>query len=158
MTERITISVPDEMAAEIHDQLDYGDNRSEWIRDAIEEKLDRDQQRSEPGQQVNVTGGVDAVESVDLPASVDRADAAAAVDAVVAHLRERGPTTMRQLVTTVGQEHPLGYDIPEEIERGERYRGAWSRRVVKPALQELPAVEAPPTGKSEWQVAGYESG
>jgi len=47
VTERITISLPDEMAEDIHAQLSYGDNRSEWIRDAIEEKLARDTATSE---------------------------------------------------------------------------------------------------------------
>jgi len=42
MTERITFSMPDEMAQDINAQLSYGDNRSEWIRDAIREKLARD--------------------------------------------------------------------------------------------------------------------
>jgi Arc/MetJ-type ribon-helix-helix transcriptional regulator len=42
MTERITFSMPEQMAADINAQLSYGDNRSEWIRDAIREKLDRE--------------------------------------------------------------------------------------------------------------------
>lgn len=36
---RIAISLPDELAERIHDRLDYGDNRSEWIREAIELKF-----------------------------------------------------------------------------------------------------------------------
>lgn len=39
MTERITISVPDDLAEQINKQLSYGDNRSEWIRAAIEQRL-----------------------------------------------------------------------------------------------------------------------
>jgi len=45
MTERITFSMPEEMAEDINAQLSYGDNRSEWIRDAIREKLDRERER-----------------------------------------------------------------------------------------------------------------
>jgi Arc/MetJ-type ribon-helix-helix transcriptional regulator len=42
MTERITISLPDEMASDINSQLSYGDNRSEWVREAIEMRLARE--------------------------------------------------------------------------------------------------------------------
>lgn len=40
MTTRITISLPDDMAEEINSQLEYGDSRSEWIRKAIEMRLE----------------------------------------------------------------------------------------------------------------------
>ena len=39
MTERITVSLPEDLAEELHDELEYGDNRSEWIADAIRMKL-----------------------------------------------------------------------------------------------------------------------
>lgn len=42
MTARITISLPDETAEEVNGRLDYGDNRSEWVREAIEMRLDTD--------------------------------------------------------------------------------------------------------------------
>jgi len=37
---RWTISVPDETAAEVMAELDWGDSRSAWVRDAIDMKLD----------------------------------------------------------------------------------------------------------------------
>lgn len=42
MSERITISLPEELAERLNDKLDYGDNRSAWIAQAIEERLDRE--------------------------------------------------------------------------------------------------------------------
>ena len=35
--------------------------------------------------------------------------------------------------------HALGYDVPE-LEPGDRYRGAWWRRIVKPGLDGLDDV------------------
>jgi len=151
---RWTISVPDELADRVEAKLDYGDSRSEWVCGAMRQRLDERPEGPTREAEREQAPMAHPAKKVDLPASVDRADAAAAVDAVVAHLRERGPASMRQLVTTVGQDHPLGYDIPEEIASGERYRGAWWRRVVKPALEQHPDVEAPPTGKSEWRFVG----
>jgi len=39
---RWTISVPDDMAAEVMAELDWGDSRSAWVRDAIDMKLASD--------------------------------------------------------------------------------------------------------------------
>jgi metal-responsive CopG/Arc/MetJ family transcriptional regulator len=39
MAKKITVSLPDELLQEIHGQLDYGDNRSEWIREAVVRRL-----------------------------------------------------------------------------------------------------------------------
>ena len=38
--EKISFSVEEELIEEVHDQLSYGDNRSAWLRDAIELKLE----------------------------------------------------------------------------------------------------------------------
>lgn len=40
MTERMTISMPDDLAERINGQLGYGDNRSELVRDLLREALD----------------------------------------------------------------------------------------------------------------------
>jgi len=42
MTERISVSLDDEVLEALHDHLEYGDNRSQFIEDAIVEKLERD--------------------------------------------------------------------------------------------------------------------
>jgi len=49
MVDRWTISVPDDVAEAVMDDMDYGDNRSEWIVDAIRAKLDAE--RGEVGQE-----------------------------------------------------------------------------------------------------------
>ena len=61
--------------------------------------------------------------------------------------RDAGPSvrrysraaSAREIVAAVMPEHSLGYDVPE-LEPGDRYRGAWWRRVVRPGLQRLDDV------------------
>jgi len=101
---------------------------------------------------------VDApLEDVDFPAGREREECSTAVYAARDYLREHGPATMREIVAEVLPEHPLGYDVDsglEKVEAGDRYRGAWWRRVVKPGLKALPDVEAPAQGASNWRYTG----
>lgn len=39
MTEKFGISIPDELDRSIKERLEYGDDRSEWIREAIELRI-----------------------------------------------------------------------------------------------------------------------
>jgi len=99
----------------------------------------------------------DALEDVDFPAGGEREACSAAVYAARDYLRDHGPATKREIVAEVMPEHPLGYDVDgalEKVEAGDRYRGAWWRRVVKPGLKALPEVEAPARGASEWRYTG----
>jgi hypothetical protein len=113
------------------------------------------QEKTKKSQRENTrtSGQTDAptsLDEVDFPAGRERDQCEAAVLAARDYLREHGPATMRELVTEVMPEHPVGYDIPE-LEPGDRYRGAWWRRVVKPGLQALPDVQAPSRGASDWR-------
>jgi len=38
----LTVPVPGQMANAIESQLEYGDSRSAWIREAIRQRLDRE--------------------------------------------------------------------------------------------------------------------
>ena len=99
----------------------------------------------------------DALEDADFPAGREREACLAAVYAARDYLRDHGPATKREIVAEVMPEHPLGYDVDgalEKVEAGDRYRGAWWRRVVKPGLKALPDVEAPAEGASEWRYTG----
>jgi DNA-binding Lrp family transcriptional regulator len=98
-----------------------------------------------------------ALEDVDFPAGCEREACSAAVYAARDYLRDHGPATKREIVAEVMPDHPLGYDVDgalEKVEAGDRYRGAWWRRVVKPGLKALPDVEAPARGASEWRYTG----
>lgn len=137
--ERIT---PDERAVE---------------EDAEKAREVRDRRREDTAEALESDAVDDALEDVDFPAGREREACSAAVYAARDYLREHGPATKRDLVAEVMPDHPLGYDVDgalEKVEAGDRYRGAWWRRVVKPGLKALPDVEAPARGASEWRYTG----
>ncbi len=75
----------------------------------------------------------------DVPSGVDGDAARDAIDAAREFLRTDGPASAREIVAAVMPAHTLGYDVPE-LEPGDRYRGAWWRRIVKPGLDGLDDV------------------
>lgn len=81
-----------------------------------------------------------ALADMDFPEGQERAACIATIAAAVKYLQTDGPASSREIVTAVMPDHSLGYDVPE-LEAGDRYRGAWWRRIVKPALKQLPGVE-----------------
>lgn len=97
----------------------------------------------------------DHLADVEFPEGRDRDDCLTAATAATIFLHEHGQASMREIVTEVMPDHPVGYDVPE-LEPGDRYRGAWWRRVVKPALSEIPTVDAP-TGGGKWRWVGPDS-
>jgi hypothetical protein len=99
----------------------------------------------------------DALDAVlaDLPGTVDPADARETIHTAREYLREAGPASKATIVREIMPTHPLGYDPDAalaKIDAGDRYRGAWWRRVVKPGLEALPDVSKPPAGASEWKA------
>jgi hypothetical protein len=98
--------------------------------------------------------GLDAVE---FPGSVDAEAARTAVLHARDYIRDHGGATKKEIVRDLMPEHPLGYDVDgalAKIEAGERYRGAWWRKVVKPGLEALDEVAKPTGGRSEWRYTG----
>ena len=95
----------------------------------------------------------DRVSGVEFPGTKDPEECIEAVRAAYEYLQEHRKATMREFVQEVMPEHPCGYDVPN-LEPGERYRGAWWRKVVKPGLTALPDVESPPSGGSDWTYTG----
>lgn len=93
------------------------------------------------------------LEYIEIPAGRED-EKEAAIRAAIDYLETCGRATKEAFVKNVMTEHPAGYDVEKAIEQceteGERYRGAWWRRVVKPALKRHPNVESPPRGGSEW--------
>lgn len=100
-----------------------------------------------PGADTTTT---DPLADVDFPSGRDRDDCLAAVYAARDYLREHGPASMREIVTDVMPEYPLGYEVPD-LAPGDRYRGAWWRNVVKPGLNALDDVDAP-AGGGNWRA------
>ena len=91
-----------------------------------------------------------AIDAVDIPSGRDRDECAEAVRAARDYLRENDRAGMRDFVRDVMPDHPIGYDVPE-LEKGDRYRGAWWRRILKPALREMPDVKAPEPHESQFR-------
>jgi hypothetical protein len=102
---------------------------------------DEDVRESDP-----VADGLEAaLVDVDFPASVDREAAVETVRAASAFVDESGPVSKGDVVAAVMPDHALGYDVDGALAKvdasGERYRGAWWRKVVKPGLGALDDVE-----------------
>jgi hypothetical protein len=97
------------------------------------------------------------LEDVDFPSGRDRDECERAVVAARDYIREHGGATKQDLVKGVMPDHSLGYDVDAalaKLEAGERFRGAWWRRVIKPGLKALSDVQTPPQGASEWRYIG----
>lgn len=50
MTKRISVSLDSEVVCRLNSELDYGDSRSQFIEEAIVEKLDREDESKNPVQ------------------------------------------------------------------------------------------------------------
>ncbi len=89
--------------------------------------------------------GDDPLDHVEFPEHVDHADGVDAVRAAVEAIETDGPLSKGEVVAAIMPEHPLGYNVDDAIEKvetsGERYRGAWWRKVVQPGLKAIDGVE-----------------
>ena len=83
---------------------------------------------------------VDVLDAIDIPQGKDPEACRDALYAVRDYLEEHGPASRREIVTAVMPDHPLGYDVPD-LETGDRFRGAWWRRLIQPGLRALDDVE-----------------
>jgi hypothetical protein len=83
---------------------------------------------------------VDVRDAMDIPHRKDPEACRDALYAVRDHLEAHGPASMREIVSAVMPDHPLGYDVPD-LDPGDRFRGAWWRRIIQPGLRALPSVE-----------------
>ena len=154
MVERWTISVPDDVAADVNKRFSHGDSRSEWVVDAIERKLAAESVEEENdtarARETERQPESDIVVPDDVPQRIDEADARAAIAAAVAFIEAEGGASQREIVREVMPEHPLGYDVPE-LETGKRFRGAWWRRVIKPGLEAHGDIQKPAPSETEWE-------
>jgi hypothetical protein len=120
----------------------------------------RDRDEPTPDERVPYTLDQDEIkehlEGVTFPSTVDRAEAIEAIQEARSYLYRHGSGTMREFVKNVMPRQPLGYDSNTALEKasaeGERYRGSWWRKVVKPGLEALPDVESPGEGGREWKI------
>jgi len=128
-------------------------------RDSVDRtpEPDPDQSPSGTSATARATGDGSAFDGVDFPAGKDREQCVEAINAAREFLQEDGPATMREIVAAVHPDYPLGYDVEaavEKVETGERYRGAWWRRIVKPGLEAAADIQKPSRGQSNWRHTG----
>jgi hypothetical protein len=75
----------------------------------------------------------DDVRDISVPPSVpdriDAADARAAIAATLALVEGDGGVQRQEIIAEIAPQHPLGYDDIGE-------RGAWWRKIIRPALEE----------------------
>ena len=43
-TENVTVTMPECMVEKVDERLEYGDSRSGWVREAVRQRLDRDEE------------------------------------------------------------------------------------------------------------------
>lgn len=164
---RTTIQVSDELADELYARKQRGDSYEDVIWRLIEQgggerPASGSTEPDEPAvvenrQEVELYNSPADLSTVDFPQTADREAAKEAVTATVEHLMESGGATKGEVVLEVMPEHPVGYDADaalEQIEAGDRYRGAWWRKVVKPGLEAVDGVEKPDSGASRWRYVG----
>jgi hypothetical protein len=81
--------------------------------------------------------------AMNIPQSQETEECLAAVYQAVNFIEANSPASMRDIVTAVMPEVPLGYPVPT-LSEGDRYRGAWWRKIVRPGIRAHPAVDYRP--------------
>lgn len=150
---RTTIEVDEETRDELRVyKAERGLTYDAAIRELLEAESDA---QSSPSVRADADGRPSAVDAelaaVDFPAGRDREACLEAIEAAREFIELERGATMREIVAAVAAGHPCGYDVPDELQEGERYRGAWWRSIVRPGLEALDAIEAPAPGGSEWR-------
>lgn len=90
------------------------------------------------------------LKSLEFPRGRDRDECIAAIHAARGYIAKSGGATQRELVKDVMPKHSIDYEVPD-LETGQRYKGSWWRRVVKPGLEAFDDVEKP-IGGGKWRV------
>jgi hypothetical protein len=135
------------MAEDINARLSYGDNRSEWIRDAIREKLERDTEepRDEPDTRADVltpeTVAARVADAVGLNDQRERSLAAA-----LRYLRDEGEAQTSEIVAAAYTA------VPTYADEGSWRSNLWNN--VGSALRESGAVELQNKARGEWRWVG----
>ena len=137
-----TITVSEDVWTYLHRKKRPGDSFDDVLRrELLHDRADQlDDSRAD----------VDIYSDLDFPRGVVRDDAIEAIEAAAQYLKVERQATMREIVTEISAEHPLKYG-PQEVDEGERYRGAWWRRVVKKGLEAHPNVSKPDGGRRAWE-------
>jgi len=109
----------------------------------------------EPRENEPAATETDPLDELEFPNGTDQSECKEAIRAARDYIQENDSATKSEIVSAVMPQYPLGYDSDAalaKIEAGDRYRGAWWRKVVKPGLEALDDVAKPPKGHAEWRA------
>jgi Arc/MetJ-type ribon-helix-helix transcriptional regulator len=147
MTERITFSVDDELAERINSRLNYGDNRSELLRELIRRGLDDMSEQPSPDPEPTSATKPQAAAAEREPRDTDAA-VAAVVDEVAAswaadeRLEARKEAARRVLAhamdtdDAVGKSSAIVEEVFDECPVPGQDRETWWRKNIRPVLKE----------------------
>lgn len=142
----VTIDVSEDVWRYLQLRKDPGDS----FNDVLErELLGDDVKVRDTGDDVNTTANLDEAQELSFPANKDRTECLEAIEAAAQYVKTNNGASMREIVANVMPDHDLGYDVPE-LQEGDRYRGSWWRKVVKPGLEHDDRVKKPTSGQHEW--------
>jgi transposase-like protein len=155
--EPTSIQISKQLWKELNGRKEPGDTFEDVIWRMVEGGRQRPSQQDNP--QPTPTPPVEADPYADLsfPQGVDRDEALAAIETAVAYVREEHDATKQEIVRAVMPDHELKYDyasVAAKLDAGDRYRGAWWRKVIKRGLEATPEIAKPKPGHSEWRWVG----
>jgi Arc/MetJ-type ribon-helix-helix transcriptional regulator len=145
MTERITFSCPDDLAARINEQLDYGDNRSELLRELIRRGLDdmesADEHPDYDRERVREREPAPAADDLDQRVTeiVDAVAASWGDDDRLDDRREAARRVLAYAIETdeaVGKSSEIVDKVFGECPVAGQDRETWWRKNVRPVLKE----------------------
>jgi len=148
-----------DVSEDVWRQLILKKNPGDSFDDVLRRELGTGRQEAEPSEP-EPPNETDAYADLSFPQGVDRDEALAAIEAAVAYVREEHKATKQEIVRAVMPDHELKYDyasVAAKLDAGDRYRGAWWRKVVKRGLEATPEIAKPKPGHSEWRWVGEEN-
>lgn len=108
-----------------------------------------------PAENEPAAAETDPLDELEFPSGKDRDECKATIRAARDYIHENDGASKSQIVFEIMPQYPLGYDSDDalaKIEAGDRYRGAWWRKIVMPGLKALDDVQKPARGQSEWRT------
>jgi hypothetical protein len=148
-----------EVSEDVWRQLILKKNPGDSFDDVLRRELGTGRQEAEPSEP-ELPNETDPYADLSFPQGVARDEALAAIAAAVAYVREEHKATKQEIVRAVMPDHELKYDYASaaaKLDAGDRYRGAWWRKVVKRGLEATPEITKPKPGHSEWRWVGEEN-